>query len=77
MEFLLGYRPLFDVFLLHTGYALGQYIVLRAGVFSVANAGLSSIGAYLAAGLTLKLGVHPSLSLLAGAHAGVVFALLQ
>ena len=76
LEFLLSYRPLFDVFLLHTGYALGQYIVLRAGVFSVANAGLSSIGAYLAAGLTLKLGVHPWLSLLAGTLAGVVFALL-
>jgi branched-chain amino acid transport system permease protein len=71
-----GYGPLFDVFLLHTGYALGQYIVLRAGVFSVANAGLSAIGAYLAAGLTLKLGVHPGLSLVAAMLAGIAVALI-
>lgn len=71
-----AYRPLFDVFLLHTGYALGQYVVLRAGVFSVANAGLSAIGAYLAAGLTLKYGVPPPLALVAALLAGMAFALL-
>ncbi|MEA2910557.1 MAG: branched-chain amino acid transport system permease protein [Bradyrhizobium sp.] len=76
IDFLVAYRPLFDVFLLHTGYALGQYIVLRAGVFSIANAGLSAIGAYLAAGLTLKLGLHPYLSLIAATAAGTFFALL-
>ena len=76
MDIFFGYGPLFDLFLLHTGYALGQYIVLRAGVFSVANAGLSAIGAYLAAGLTLKLGVHPALSLAAATLAGVVVALI-
>lgn len=76
IDFYRAYGPLFDVFLLHTGYALGQYIVLRAGVFSVANAGLSAIGAYLAAGLTLRFGLHPYLSLLAAMTAGTLVALL-
>jgi branched-chain amino acid transport system permease protein len=76
LDIFTGYGPLFDLFLLHTGYALGQYIVLRAGVFSVANAGLSAIGAYLAAGLTLKLGVHPALSLGAAPLAGIAVALI-
>jgi branched-chain amino acid transport system permease protein len=76
IDFFIAYRPLLDVFLLHTGYALGQYIVLRAGVFSVANAGLTAIGAYLAAGLTVKLGVHPYLAIFAGMLAGTAFALL-
>jgi branched-chain amino acid transport system permease protein len=75
ITFLLAYQPLLDVFLLNTGYALGQYIVLRAGVFSIANAGLSAIGAYLAAGLTLKFGLHPYLSLIAAMVAGTLFAL--
>jgi branched-chain amino acid transport system permease protein len=76
VDFFIAYRPLFDVFLLHTGYALGQYIVLRAGVFSVANAGLTAIGAYVAAGLTVKLGVNPYLSLVAGTGAGILVSLL-
>lgn len=76
IDFLVAYRPLFDVFLLHTGYAFGQYIVLRAGVFSVANAGLTAIGAYLAAGLTVKFGVNPYAALVAGTLAGTFFALL-
>jgi branched-chain amino acid transport system permease protein len=76
IDLFIAYRPLVDLFLLHTGYALGQYIVLRAGVFSVANAGLSAIGAYLAAWLTLKTGLHPWLSLAAGTVAGTLVALL-
>lgn len=76
IDFFIAYRPLFDLFLLHSGYALGQYVVLRAGVFSVANAGLSAIGAYLAAWLTLKAGLHPAISVLAGTLAGTFFALI-
>ena len=75
IEFFIAYRTLFDVFLLHAGYALGQYIVLRAGVFSVANAGLTAIGAYLAAGLTVNLGVNPYVSLFAATLAGTAVAL--
>lgn len=76
IDFFIAYRPLFDVFLLHTGFALGQYIVLRAGAFSIANAGLSAIGAYLAAWLTLKLALNPFLSMLAGTLASTVVATL-
>jgi branched-chain amino acid transport system permease protein len=76
VDFFIAYRPLFEVFLLHTGYAMGQYIVLRAGVFSIANAGLASIGAYTAAGLTVKLGVNPWLAMAAGTGAGILFSLL-
>jgi branched-chain amino acid transport system permease protein len=76
VDFFIAYRPLFEVFLLHTGYALGQYIVLRAGVFSIANAGLASIGAYVAAGLTVRMGINPWIGMAAGMAAGILFALL-
>ena len=76
LQLFTAYQPLIDLFLLHAGLALGQYIVLRAGVFSIANAGLTAIGAYLAAGLTLKAGVHPALSVVAGALAGMLVAVL-
>jgi len=75
-DLFIAYRPLIDLFLLHSGFALGQYIVLRAGVFSVANAGLTAIGAYLSAWLTLRAGVHPALSVIAGTVAGTLVALL-
>jgi branched-chain amino acid transport system permease protein len=74
--FFVAYQPLFDVFLLHAGYALGQYIVLRAGAFSVATAGLAAIGAYTAAGLTLKLGIPPVLTVAAGTVAACLVSLL-
>ena len=76
VQLFIAYQPLIDLFLLHAGLALGQYIVLRAGVFSVANAGLTAIGAYLAAGLTVKLGLHPVLSVLAGTLGGTLVAML-
>lgn len=71
-----AYQPLLDLFLLHAGLALGQYIVLRAGVFSIANAGITAIGAYLAAGLTVKAGVPAWLTIPAGALAGMLVAVL-
>ena len=59
-NFFTVYHHLFDVFLLGSGYALSQWVVMRAGVFSVATAGIASIGAYCAAILTTKLGwPHP------------------
>ena len=76
LQLFVAYQPLIDLFLLHAGLALGQYIVLRAGVFSIANAGLTAIGAYLAAGLTVKMGLHPALSVVAGTLAGTLVAML-
>ncbi len=75
-QLFIAYQPLVDLFLLHAGLALGQYIVLRAGVFSIANAGLTAIGAYLAAWLTLKAGLHPAFSVVAGAIAGMLVSML-
>ena len=63
-DFLVTYHHLFNVFLIGSGYALSQWIVMRAGVFSVATAGLASIGAYTAAILTTKLGWPHPLSIL-------------
>ena len=71
-----AYRPLIDLFLLHTGYALGQYVVLRSGTFSIANAGLSAIGAYLSASLTIKLGVPVVLSIVLGTLVSVLVSML-
>ena len=76
LQLFVAYQPLIDLFLLHAGLALGQYIVLRAGVFSIANAGLTAIGAYLAAGLTVKMGLHPALSVVVGTLAGTLVAML-
>src|SRR5687768_9910316 len=52
-----AYQPLLDFFLLNAGFALSQYIVLRAGVFSIATVGIVSVGAYLAAILTKGYGL--------------------
>lgn len=71
-DFLVTYHHLFNVFLIGSGYALSQWIVMRAGVFSVATAGLASIGAYTAAILTTKLGWPHPLSILAGTLMGTM-----
>ena len=76
VDFFIAYRPLFDLFLLHTGYALGQYVVLRSGTFSIANAGLTAIGAYLAASLTVKLGLPVPVSILLGTLVSVLVSML-
>jgi branched-chain amino acid transport system permease protein len=71
-DFLATYHHLFNVFLIGSGYALSQWVVMRAGVFSVATAGLASIGAYTAAILTTKLGWPYPMSLLAGTFMGML-----
>lgn len=71
-DFIVTYHHLFNVFLIGSGYALSQWIVMRAGVFSVATAGLASIGAYTAAILTTKLGWPHPLSILAGTLMGTM-----
>ncbi len=75
-NFFTVYHHLFDVFLIGCGYALSQWVVMRAGVFSVATAGLASIGAYCAAILTTKYGWPYPLSILAGTLLGTLTALL-
>ena len=75
-DFITTYQHLFNVFLLGSGYAISQWVVMRAGVFSVATAGLASIGAYSAAILTTKYGWPYPASLLAGTLVGTVTGLL-
>lgn len=66
------YLPLLGAALLNCGFAISQYIVMRAGVFSVATAGYASLGAYTAATLTMRYGVPPPLALLASALVGAL-----
>jgi branched-chain amino acid transport system permease protein len=75
-DFFAAYRPLIDLFLLHVGYAFSQAIVLRAGVFSVATAGLAAIGAYAAAILGVSYHLNPWLAIVAGCAAGTIVALI-
>lgn len=74
-QFIAGYLPLFDLYLLHLGFAFSQYIVLRAGVFSLATAAFAGIGAYTAGIFAVKLGMHPVLGLAAGTLTGMGAAL--
>jgi branched-chain amino acid transport system permease protein len=73
MNQILTYLPLIELALLHAGFACAQFLVLKAGVFSVAIAGLAAIGAYGSAVLSTRYGVPPGLALIAGAAlAGLV-----
>lgn len=76
MDFLNAYRPVVDLFLLHSGFALSQYIVLRAGVFSLATVGFAAIGAYVAAVLGTRYGVHPALAVVMASVAGLAAGLI-
>jgi len=76
MNYILGYQPLLDVFLLHLGLAFSQWLVLRAGVFSLATVGLAAVGAYTGGVLVLSLGLPAPLALLASAVSGGLVALL-
>jgi branched-chain amino acid transport system permease protein len=76
MDFLLSYRSLFDIFLLHLGLAYSQYLVKRAGVFSIGTAGFAAIGAYVTAIGVVRFGVSPFLVVPIAALAGLCFGLL-
>ena len=76
IDFVLSYLPLLNLIILNCGLALSQYVVLRAGVFSVATAGLASIGAYTACLLILRAGVPALVAVLGGALTGMIAALI-
>ncbi|MGA1597539.1 MAG: branched-chain amino acid ABC transporter permease [bacterium] len=73
MQFFLTYQPVLDHGLLSLGFAFSQWVVLRAGVFSVASAGLAAIGGYSAALLHLDGGLPPFVTILLGAVLGGLF----
>ena len=57
MNALLSYLPYLDAICVGSGYALSQFIALRAGLFSLGSAGFASIGAYTAAIALMRYGV--------------------
>jgi len=71
-----GYQSILNIVLLNCGLALSQFVVLRAGVFSVATPALASIGAYTAGILTVRYGAGAAVGLIAAALAGIAVALV-
>jgi branched-chain amino acid transport system permease protein len=76
MDYLLAYRSLLDLMLINAVLAFSQYVVLRAGVFSIATAGLASIGAYVAANAVVAWGWPAPLGLLAAVAASTLAAIV-
>lgn len=74
-NFLLAYQPLFDLFLLSSGFAFSQYVVLRAGVFSIATVGIVALGAYTATIMTMRYGMGLASTLPAATLVGTVAGL--
>jgi branched-chain amino acid transport system permease protein len=79
ISFLNAYAPLFELVLLNALLAFSQYVVLRAGVFSLGTAAFAALGAYTAAILVTKLGLPAWLGLILataiGAAAGALVAI--
>jgi branched-chain amino acid transport system permease protein len=73
---LAGYQSILNLVLLNCGLALSQFVVLRAGVFSVATPALASIGAYAAGIAALSFGAGAATGLLAATAAGTLTGLL-
>lgn len=76
MNFLVVNQPVIDFFLIAVGVAFAQQIVLRAGVFSIATAGIVALGAYTSAILVTRYGIHPVPAVAAGGVMGVLAGLL-
>ena len=78
MSFFHSYSPLFELALFNTLLAFSQYVVLRAGVFSLGTAAFAAIGAYVAAivvttyGLPFWIGIV--LAIVIGALVGAIVA---
>lgn len=76
LSFFSTYQSLFDHILVNVLFAASQYVVLRAGVFSLGSAGFAALGAYCTALLTTKLGWNPWLSAVAGMLLGTFASVL-
>jgi branched-chain amino acid transport system permease protein len=75
-DFFYTHEPLIGLILLNCGFAMSQYIVLRAGVFSIATAGLAALGAYTAAILAMHYGFPFWAAVLAAMLVGLAMGLL-
>ena len=76
LDFFAPHLPLLDLIFIGTGYALSQAIVFRAGTFSVATSGFAALGAYAAAILTVKHGLHPAAAVALGTLLGLACGLM-
>jgi branched-chain amino acid transport system permease protein len=65
-QFWISNKPLIEAILINIGLAFSQYVVLRAGVFSVATIGLAGVGGYTAGLCSLRLGLPYPVALLGG-----------
>lgn len=76
MNFFYTYQSLFDHILVFSLLAMSQYVVLRAGVFSLGTAGFAALGAYGCALLITKGGWHPAAAILTGTLIGTLASAL-
>jgi branched-chain amino acid transport system permease protein len=76
MEMLVAYQPYVDAICIGSGYALSQFVALRAGLFSLGSAGFASIGAYAAAIAFVRHGMPFGVALLFGTGAALFCGLL-
>ncbi|MEI5681989.1 branched-chain amino acid ABC transporter permease [Mesorhizobium sp. CGMCC 1.15528] len=72
MSFFNSYTPLLELALFNALLAFSQYVVLRAGVFSLGTAAFAALGAYAAAIMVTKLGMPAWLGLIAAVGLGTV-----
>ncbi|MGV6871945.1 branched-chain amino acid ABC transporter permease [Pseudochelatococcus sp. B33] len=76
MIFLKSYAPLFEFALFNVLLAFSQYVVLRAGVFSLGTAAFAGFGAYAAAILSVSYGVDPIFGIVLATLGGAAFGAL-
>ena len=76
MNFLFTYQSLFDHILVYALLAMSQYVVLRAGVFSLGTAGFAALGAYATALLITKAAWPPAAAIVVGTLLGAVSSAL-
>lgn len=76
INFFQTYESLFDHILVYCLLAMSQYVVLRAGVFSLGTAAFAALGAYGCALLVTKAGWPPALAIIAGTALGTVASAL-
>jgi len=76
IDFLFSYRSVLDLFLVSAILAFSQYIVLRAGVFSLGTAAFAALGAYCATLLTMQANLPPALSAVAAMTLGATLSAL-
>ncbi len=76
MDLLVAYQPYLDAICVGSGYALSQFIALRAGLFSLGSAGFGSIGAYVAVIALTRHGAPLWLALVVGTGAALLSGLL-